>query len=130
MNVSEIALFRPITNASTNPISLKKRTFFKSKNPLPCMPPAMHAPLPCMSPLPHMPPPMHTPCNAWPPAMHAPCHAHPLPCTALAMHIPCHAWPLCHVCPCHACPLHVPLPVNRITDACENITLQQLRYGR
>ena len=45
------------------------------------------------------------------PAIHAPHHAHP---------------------PCHACPLgHArPLSVDRITDACENITLPQLRCGR
>ena len=85
--------------------------------PLPCMPllpcttpprhtsPDTHALLPCT------PPAMHTPTthalhHAWIPAMHASCHACPLP------HTPSH----------HTC---LP-PVDRMTDACENITFPQL----
>ena len=33
------------------------------------------------------------------------------------------------VCPVHA-GIHTPPHVNRMTDACENITFPQLRYGR
>ena len=99
---------------------------------LPCIPPATHILLPCM-PLPHTPPP-HTPlCHACPSATYA-----LLPCMppSPAMHAP-----LCHACPHHACPCnahppprmlpttHAPLAVNRITDACENITLLQLCCG-
>ena len=104
--------------------------------PLPHMPPptCMHAPLPCMPP--HA---MHVPAlcapllcmslhHACPPGTHAPHHAHPchmcsLPHTPPAMHAP-----LCHECPlCHACPLpFTPPPVDRMTDACENITFPQL----
>ena len=77
-----------------------------------CMPPATtHAPRqPCMSQQPRTPPGNHS----CPPAtMHAPCnHAHP-PATTHAPQQPCMA----------------PL-VDRITDACENITLPQLRCGR
>ena len=52
------------------------------------------------------------------------CHA-----CSLATHTPLQCMPPCHVCPpSHACP---PSPmVNRITDACENITLPQLHCGR
>ena len=73
-------------------------------------------------PLPYMPP--H---HACPPAMHvsSPCHARPL-----AMHSTHHACPLQYMPPCYAQPLpHMSPPVNRITDACENITLPQPRCG-
>ena len=64
------------------------------------MPPAMHVPLPAM----------HTLHNGCPPAMHV-----PQPCTS--------PWP--------RTPPHPRTPpVDRITDACENITLPQLRCGR
>ena len=63
------------------------------------------------------------------PAMHAPCHTHPpLPCMPSATHVPCHTCPPATHSPCHAC--SPPPPVNRITDACENITLPQLRCER
>ena len=80
---------------------------------LQCTPPAMHA-LPPHMPLPHMPP-----CHAHSPAMHSPCHAHPLPHMPRAMQAPHHACP-----PPRMPPHHTRPPVNRITDACENITLQ------
>ena len=88
---------------------------------------------------------MHTPqpqmplCHAHPPATHAPCHAThatlphmpPLPCTLPCLACsppctPCHAYPL----PCTPPTMHAPLqctpPVDRMTDACENITFLQL----
>ena len=90
----------------------------------PCTSPTMHAPLPYM-----------------PPAKHTPCHAHPPPCTPPAMHappathapLPCMS-PCCAQPSCHTCPPDTPLPYmlppeNRITDACENITLPQLHLG-
>ena len=62
-------------------------------------------------------PAMHTPPgHTCPPAMHA-ATTHPLPCMPPATHDPCHTWP-----PCHA----PPLTVDRMTDACENITFPQL----
>ena len=74
-------------------------------------------------------------CHTCPPATHTPCHAcippatHASPYThaPLAMRAPCYTcpppcMPPCHAHPCHACP---PL-VDRMTDACENITFLQL----
>ena len=94
-------------------------------------PPAMHAPY-HTCPLPRMPPAMHTPAthapphHACPPAMHAPRHAHPPPPRMPPVtHTPCHIHPL----PCIPQPRTSPSPVDRITDACENITLPQLRCG-
>ena len=87
----------------------------------------MHAPPPHMPPA--TPPTMHAPCHACPPCYAHPCYACPLTCHAclpathapLAMHTPCHAHsPATHA-PCHACP-----PMDRMTDACENITFPQL----
>ena len=82
--------------------------------PLSCMPCATHAPhahpLPCMPPATHAPPTMHAPFHIRPPIMHA-----PLPCMPPTTYTS------------NTCPLP---PVNRITDACENITLPQLRCGR
>ena len=67
-------------------------------------------------------------------------HPHPLQCMPPATHTPlCHACPLPHMSPATHAPLllippamHAPPspPVNRITDACENITLPQLRCER
>ena len=100
---------------------------------LPCMPPC-HA-----CPLPHMPPAMHTSLPCMLPTMHAPHHAWPLPCDTPTTHalpcmLPAMNTPLPHMPPHHVCsPCHTCLPVthvNRITDACENITLLQLRCGR
>ena len=67
---------------------------------------------------------MHTACCNG----HFSSHTHPLSCIPPAMHVPpaMQAPPAMHTPPCHA---H-PRPVNRITDACENITLPQLRCGR
>ena len=88
---------------------------------------ATHAPFTTHVPLHHtcprqpcMPPSNHT----CPPAY----HAHPL----ATMHAPWQPYtsPINHTCPpatTHAPP---PPPVNRITHACENITLPQLRCGR
>ena len=64
-------------------------------------PPAMHALPATHTPLPHT-----HPCNTCPPTMHT-THAYPH-----------HACPLPHTPP----PPHMP-PPNRMTDACENITL-------
>ena len=88
---------------------------------------SMHTPLPYISPchacpLAHTPTAMHTLCHACPrhtcplPCMPL-CHVHPTtqPCTHLAIHSPCHAYPL----PCMP-------PVDRMTDAYENITFEQL----
>ena len=118
---------------------------------LPCMPPTMHAPcntcpVPCMplfamhAPLCHactppcMPPAAtHTPCHTC-----HPCHTYPLPhmpplphMSPFTTHVP-----LCYACcplPCmppfatHApLAMHVPHPLNRITDRCKNITFPQL----
>ena len=104
---------------------------------LPCTPCHAHT-IPCMSPhhtsppyhacpLPHMPP---SPPPCMPPAMHA-----PMLCIPPAMHAPMHAphtWPTPHMPHTTHAPLpcHTPPPVNRITDACENITLPQLGCGR
>ena len=66
----------------------------------PAHPPATHAPD-------HA-----TPYHACPPATHTPCQICPLPCTTPPCHAPCHAQP--------------PPPVDRMTDACENITFPQL----
>ena len=73
--------------------------------PVGCVPPAamVISPATHTSPLPCMPPAMH----AAPPTMQTP--------------------PAMHASPCHARP---PPPVNRITDACEHITLPQLRRRR
>ena len=74
------------------------------------------------------------------PSMHVPlCHAPPLPCMPPAMHalchtcphhacLPCHACPPCHAHPYHKCPpCHTrPPPMDRMTDASENITFPQL----
>ena len=88
----------------------------------PCMPPChthtqAHS-QPCVSPtpLPCMPP-MHTPTV----------HASPATHTTQATHTPTpsHARP-----PAMHAPSHTRPPVDRITDACENITLPQLRCGR
>ena len=89
--------------------------------PLPCMPPSMHTLLP------HMPPAMHTPCHM-PTLPHMPPGTH-------ATHTP----PATHVPPGHACQppctppcnahppaMHAPAPVDRMTDACENIAFPQL----
>ena len=122
---------------------LNKIIFLKQECiPVGCVPsaavavsPAMHAPMSCMTP---STPATHSPCHA--PATHSPCHGHPS-----AMHIPlpcmppCHAHPSpCHTFPlpwtplCHACPhtTHAPLcispPMDRMTDAYENITFPQL----
>ena len=51
---------------------------------------------------------------------------HPAAMHATTTHAPHHTCPLHRTCPPAT---HAP-PVNRITDACENITLQQLRCGR
>ena len=106
---------------------------------MPCMPPATHSPPAIHTPCHVCPPAMHAPSPAMhapSPAMHAPCHAHPLqhtphlPCMPPAMHspLPCTA-------PCHTCPLprtppatHTPCHACSLTDACENITLPQLRW--
>ena len=89
---------------------------------MPCMSPtihtpAMHTPLPQMPPLPQMTPATHVPPLPYmPPVMHAP-----------AMHAPCHACSLSCMPPCHIHPLPcMPLPMDRMTDACENITFPQL----
>ena len=79
--------------------------------PLPCMPSfAMHTPLPWI--------PLHHACR---PSPHP-----PLPCMP-----PHHACPLCHTCPLHHAhspsPMHAP-HVNRMTDACEYITLPQTSF--
>ena len=106
--------------------------------PLPCMPHTMHTPFAMHTPghtcsLPHMPP-CHAPlpCMSYPPlctllpcprlpCMPHPCYApllscmSPLPCMPPAMHAP-----------CHACPLPCTPSVDRMTDACENMTFPQL----
>ena len=69
-----------------------------------CMPP----------PQPHTPPP--PPCMPPTTTTHAPCHVCPTMHAPLAMHTP---WP-CTPPATHAFP-----PVDRITDACENITLSK-----
>ena len=95
--------------------------------PLPCKPsathththpcyacPAMQTPLPCMPSCQTCSPAMHAPsqpCISPPPCM-------PPPHMPLTMHT--------HPTPHHACPP----PLKRILDACENITLPQLRCGR
>ena len=66
-----------------------------------------------------------------PPAMNAPCHACPLSCMPLphmppATHAPCHAHPLATYPPAMHDPRHARSPVDRMTDACENITFPQL----
>ena len=77
-----------------------------------------YRPLQWPSLLPHMTPLIkHTPCHAHRPATHAP------PFMPTATHAP----------PCHECPrtTHIPPvthapPMDRMTDACENITFSQL----
>ena len=103
----------------------------------PCMPPRArmpprHAcPQPCM-PQPRMPPP-HTP-----PGMHTPqpcpqARTHPQDMHTPQPRMP--PWPrmpLGHVCPppsMHATPWPCTPPVDRITDACENITLPNFVAG-
>ena len=112
-------------------------------HPLPCMP----HPLPCMSPLPTHAPSCHTcplpcmpPCHAHP-TMHMPHHAYLSPCMPFHQTCPCHACsppamhastPAMHA-PYHACPpaMHTPpAPVDRMTDACENIAFLQLLMRR
>ena len=68
----------------------------------------------------------HTPCHAQPPSPHMP----PLPRTSpFATHAPPlpHMPHLCHAHPLPQYPLPcMPPPVDRMTDACENITFPQL----
>ena len=94
-----------------------------------CPPPATHATSAMHAPLCTM----HTHCHVCPPPHHACplphmplCHACPLPsCTPPchtcppAMHNPLPYTPTTHAHACHACP---PRHVDRMTDACENIT--------
>ena len=76
---------------------------------------------------------MHAPCHTPPPYI-PPCHTHPLPCmppftthTRLTMHTPCHVCPLPHMPPLlWMPPLPCTSPLDRMTDACENIIFPQL----
>ena len=108
--------------------------------------PFLHSPFRhACPPLPHMSPSPRTPlCHTCPPlpciypwpcmplAMHAPGHACPRPCTSPGharsptMHAPGHACPRPCTLPSHACS---PPPLNRMTDACENITLPQTLFA-
>ena len=88
--------------------------------------PAMHTPRPCThSPSHTCPPGMHAPQPCMPPRHVPPSHACPQPCTPGGHTCP----PATHIPPPHTPPGHICPPVDRITDACENITLPQLRAG-
>ena len=106
-------------------------------------PPAMHAPCHTCPPAMHAPLPVMAPCHTWPlpcmphhacplphrhPAMNAPCKACPLPHTPPAMHAPLQHMPHYHAWPpaMHTPRPLTPPPLDRMSDACENITFPQL----